>query len=65
MIPLEKEDYNKLRPNDQLPVLYNRELNDMMPENYTPDHTNLLVALFMWTLTIFFAWNNFFRRKTR
>jgi hypothetical protein len=65
MIPLEEEDYNKLRPNDQLPVLYNRELNDMMPENYTPDHTNLLAALFMWALTIFFAWNNFFRRKTR
>jgi uncharacterized protein YxeA len=63
MIPIEKEDYNKLRPNDQLPVLYNRELNDMMPENYTPDHSNLLVVLFMWSLTIFFAWNNFFRRK--
>ena len=65
MIPVEKEDYNKLRPNDQLPVLYNRELNDMMPENYTPDHSNLLVALFMWALTIFFAWNNVFPRKTR
>jgi hypothetical protein len=63
MIPIEKEDYNKLCPNDQLPVLYNRELNDMMPENYTPDHSNLLVVLFMWGLTIFFAWNNFFRRK--
>jgi hypothetical protein len=63
MIPIEKEDYNKLRPNDQLPVLYNRELNDMMPENYTPDHSNLVVALFMWGLTIFFAWNNFFRNK--
>lgn len=65
MIPVEKEDYNKLRPNDQLPVLFNRELNDMMPENYTPDHSNLWIALFMWGLTIFFAWNNFFRRKTR
>lgn len=64
MIPIEEEDYSKLRPNDQLPVLYNRELNDMMPENYTPDHSNLLVALFLWVLTIFFAWNNFFRRKT-
>ena len=65
MIPIEKEDYNKLRPNDQLQVLYNRELNDMMPENYTPDHSNLLVALFMWCLAIFFTWNNFFRKKTR
>ncbi len=63
MIPIEKEDYNKLRPNDQLPVLYNRELNDMMPENYTPDHSNLVVAVFMWCLTVFFTWNNFFRRK--
>jgi hypothetical protein len=65
MIPIEEEDYNKLRPNDQLPVLYNKELNDMMPVNYTPDHSNLLVALFMWCLAIFFTWNNFFRKKTR
>lgn len=65
MIPIEKEDYNKLRPNDQLPVLYNKELNDMMPENYTPDHSNLLVALIMWGFTILLAWNNFFSKKTR
>jgi hypothetical protein len=65
MIPIEKEDYNKLRPNDKLPVLYNRALNDMMPENYTPDHISLVAALFMWCLTVFFAWNIFYPRKTR
>jgi hypothetical protein len=65
MIPIEKEDYNKLRPKDQLPVLYNKELNDMMPENYTRDHSNLLVALIMWGFTILFTWTNFFSKKKR
>lgn len=57
VIPIEEEDYNQLKPNDPLQVLYNRELRDLMPANYTPDNSNLWVALFMWGIAIFFAWS--------
>ena len=63
VIPIEEEDYQKLRPNDTLKVLYNSEEHDMMPVNYTADHSNLLVALFMWCFAAFFVWTGFFKRK--
>lgn len=53
-IPIEEEDYEKLKANDQLQVLYNKEENDMMPVNYSADHNNLFVALFVWSFAIFF-----------
>lgn len=63
VIPIEESDYNNLKPNDQLQVLYNQELKDMMPASYTPDNSNMWVALFMWAFAIFFAWTSFFRQK--
>jgi hypothetical protein len=62
-IPIEEEDYDKLKANDKLQVLYNKEENDMMPVNYSADHTNWFVALFMWAFAIFFLYTNFFKRK--
>ncbi len=55
VIPIEKSDFEKLRPNDRLQVFHNSELNDMMPLNYSPDHSNIVVALFFWLLTVIFA----------
>jgi len=63
VIPIEEEDYERLKPNDTLQVLYNKEENDMMPVNYSADHTNLLVALFFWCFAAFFIWNSFFKRR--
>ncbi|MBO9199383.1 MULTISPECIES: hypothetical protein [Niastella] len=63
MIPLEEADYDKLKANDQLPVIYNSELNDMMPVNYTGDNLNIWVALFFWAFVVFFLWQNYFKRK--
>jgi hypothetical protein len=63
VIPIEKEDYQKLKPNDTLKVLYNKEENDMMSVNYTADHSNLLAALFMWCFAAFFVWTSFFKPK--
>lgn len=62
-IPIDEEDYEKLKANDKLQVLYNKEENDMMPVNYSADHTNWYVALFMWGFAIFFLYTNFFKRK--
>jgi hypothetical protein len=62
-IPIEEEDHEKLKPNDKLQVLYNKEENDMMPVNYKPDRTNFFVALFLWGFAAFFIWNGFFKRK--
>ena len=62
-IPIEEEDYEKLKANDKLQVLYNKEENDMMPVNYSADHTNWFVALFMWCIAIFFLYTNFFKKK--
>ncbi|OQP58356.1 hypothetical protein [Niastella populi] len=62
VIPIEEEDYQKLKPNDTLKVHYNSEENDMMPVNYTADHSNLVVALFMWCFAAFFVWTGFFKR---
>jgi hypothetical protein len=62
-IPIEEEDYEKLKANDKLQVLYNKEENDMMPVNYSADHTNWFAALFMWAFAIFFLYTNFFKRK--
>ncbi|WP_298741488.1 hypothetical protein [uncultured Chitinophaga sp.] len=55
VIPIEAADYEKLRPQDLLPVIYKRELDDMMPVNYGPEFSNLIVTIFMWFLTIFLA----------
>lgn len=63
IIPVEEEDYQKLKPNDTLKVLYNSEENDMMPVNYTADHSNLVVALFMWCFAAFFVLTGFFKRQ--
>lgn len=63
VIPIEEEDFDKLKANDQLTVLYNSELNDMMPVNYTSDNMNIWVALFCWGFAIFFVWQYFFKRK--
>jgi hypothetical protein len=63
VIPIEEEDYDKLKANDQLPVIYNMELNDMMPVNYTGNNMNSWGALFFWGFTIFFVWQYFFKRK--
>lgn len=62
-IPIEEEDYERLKPNDKLEVLYNKEENDMMSVNYSADNTNWFVALFMWAFAIFFLYTNFFKRK--
>lgn len=62
-IPIEEEDYDRLKTNDKLQVLYNKEENDMMPVNYSADHTNWLVALFMWCFAAFFIYTSFFKRK--
>jgi hypothetical protein len=62
-IPIEEEDYEKLKANDKLQVLYNKEENDMMSVNYSADHTNWVAALFMWSFAIFFLYTNFFKRK--
>lgn len=64
-IPIEEEDYEKLKVNDKLQVLYNKEENDMMPVNYTADHTNLLAALFMWCFAVFFIYTSFFKRRVK
>ena len=64
VIPIEEEDYEKLKPNDPLTVLYNSELNDMMPVNYTPDRSNIWMSLFFWVLAIFFVRQNYFKRKS-
>lgn len=65
IIPIEAADYRKLRPNNLFPVIYNSKLDDMMPLNYGPDYTNLLVTLFMWFLTIFLARQYLFKRIRR
>ena len=62
-IPIEEEDYERLKPNDKLEVLYNKEENDMMSVNYSADNTNWFVALFMWAFAIFFLYTNFFKKK--
>ncbi|HEY8895665.1 MAG TPA: hypothetical protein VIM79_12645 [Niastella sp.] len=62
-IPIEEEDYEKLKANDKLQVLYNKEENDMMPVNYSADHTNWFVALFIWAFAIFFLYTTFFKKK--
>lgn len=54
-IPIEAADYKRLQPNDPLPVIYNGEVDDMMPLSYGPEYSNLIVTLFMWFLTIFLA----------
>lgn len=62
-IPIEEEDYERLKPNDKLQVLYNKEEDDMMPVNYEADNTNIFVALFIWGFAAFFIWNSFFKHK--
>lgn len=62
-IPIEEEDYERLKANDKLQVLYNKEENDMMPVNYSADHTNRFVALFMSSFAIFFLYTTFFKKK--
>lgn len=64
-IPIEEEDYEKLKANDKLEVLYNKEENDMMPVNYSADNTNIFVALFMWGFAIFFLYTSFFKQKAK
>jgi hypothetical protein len=54
-IPIEEEEYEKLRPGDRLQVLYNHSLDDMMSVNYTPEHINLFTTLFVWFLVFFFT----------
>ncbi|OQP46858.1 hypothetical protein A4H97_04865 [Niastella yeongjuensis] len=63
MIPIEEDDYDKLKANDQLPVFYNPSLNDMMPVNYTGDNMNIWVAVFFWAFAAFFVWQNYLKRK--
>ena len=60
-IPIEEEDFEKLKANDKLQVFYNKEENDMMPVNYSADRTNLFVALFMWCFAAFFIYTTFFK----
>ncbi|MCS3797799.1 hypothetical protein [Niastella sp. OAS944] len=64
-IPIEEEDFEKLKANDKLEVLYNKEENDMMSVNYSADSTNIFVALFMWGFAIFFIYTSFFKRKAK
>lgn len=56
VIPIEEAEYDRLKAGDPLQVYYNPRLNDMMSVNHTPEHTNLLAALFVGLLLAYFGW---------
>jgi len=62
IIPIEAADYKRLQPRDPLVVIYNREEDDMMPLDYGPEYSNLIVTIFMWFFTIFLARQYLFKR---
>ena len=62
LIPIDEDDYDRLKPNDRLQVYYNSQLNDMMSVNYQQDHSNLLGCALVIIIVVVIG-GRFFKRK--
>ncbi|GAA4470700.1 hypothetical protein GCM10023189_59830 [Nibrella saemangeumensis] len=56
VIPIEKDDYETLKPGDRLTVLYDTGTDDMMPKTYGPDYWQFVTPVFFLVVALGFVW---------
>jgi hypothetical protein len=52
VIPISKDDFETVKPNDTLTAYYDESVNDFMSVNYPPDYWLVIVPAFFWLITI-------------
>lgn len=65
VISIGEDEYKMLKPGAPLQVYYNNQLNDMMSVNHHPDHSNLILTVFVWFLLLFFSRQQWLKIKNR
>ena len=52
VIPISKDDFETVKPNDTLKAYYDESVNDFLSVNYGPDYWLAIVPAFFWLMTI-------------
>ncbi|MFD1144170.1 hypothetical protein ACFQ4C_23800 [Larkinella insperata] len=64
-IPITEDEYETLKPNDRLTVLYDESLDDSMSARYSGNKLDYVAPVFFWILFLVFLWNLFFKPQKR
>ncbi|RAK03276.1 hypothetical protein LX87_01398 [Larkinella arboricola] len=64
-IPITEDEYETLKPNDRLAVLYDALLDDSMSATYSGNTGHYILPAFFWFLFLVFLWNLVFKPQKR
>ncbi|GAB3917931.1 hypothetical protein [Larkinella terrae] len=56
--PITEDEYDALKPKDQLRVLYDSKLDDFMSATYSGDYSRAIIPVFFWFLFLVLFWNS-------
>lgn len=62
-IPITEDEYEILKPNDRLTVLYDESLDDSMSATYPGNYWLYAAPVFFWILFLFFGWRALFGKQ--
>ncbi|KAA9346403.1 hypothetical protein [Larkinella humicola] len=65
IIPITEAEFETLKPNDKLRVLYDSSLPDFMSATYSGNYAQAIVPAFCWVLFLVVGWNTVFKSSRK
>ncbi|WP_460635453.1 hypothetical protein [Larkinella harenae] len=65
VFPITETDYETLKPNDQLRVLYHTTLDDLMSATYSLDYGQFAAPVLIWLLFLAVFWNLIYKAQRK